>query len=84
MKVISDGIEYWEGPFINPKAKGAHMEEYILPATRNGFIELVGGYEDVIKLVTLSPELEGADEMVKYLAGKGIVVSMGHTTASYE
>jgi N-acetylglucosamine-6-phosphate deacetylase len=73
-----------EGPFINPKAKGAHMEEYILPATRDGFIELVGGYEDVIKLVTLSPELEGADELVKYLAGKGIVVSMGHTTASYE
>ena len=73
-----------EGPFITPEAKGAHDERYILAPSREGFRELVGDYESIIKRVTMSPDAEGAKELVNYLTGKGIVVSMGHTAGSYE
>jgi N-acetylglucosamine-6-phosphate deacetylase len=73
-----------EGPFINSEAKGAHDEKYILAPSRESFRELVGDYESIIKRVTMAPDVEGAKELVNYLTGRGIVVSMGHTVGSYE
>ena len=73
-----------EGPFINPGAKGAQAEQYILPASRDGFVDLAGEYEGIIKRITMAPDVEGARELTEYLVSKGTVVSKGHTVASYE
>ncbi len=43
-----------EGPFINPKYKGAQKEEFI----QNPSFDFIKGYEDVIKIITLAPELD--------------------------
>ena len=64
--------------------KGAQAEKYILPASRDNFAELVGEYERIVRRITMAPDIEGAQELTEYLVNNGIVVSMGHTAASYE
>lgn len=72
-----------EGPFLNRKYTGAMIPEYIIPPT----IELVKHFEEIsgnnIKLVTMAIELENTEEVIKYLVSKNIVVSIGHSNASY-
>ena len=40
--------------------------------------------QDVIKIVTLAPEMPGAKELIRKLREHGIIASMGHTAATYE
>ncbi len=71
-----------EGPFLNPEKKGAHNQDYIRTA-RDEFIE---GWspEGGVRLVTLAPEMPDALSAVKTLSKRGVVVSAGHTQATYE
>lgn len=73
-----------EGPFISPKAIGAQNPKYLLKPSIENFYKLVGDYEQDVISITLAPEMDGAKELIKYLSSKGIVVSIGHTKASYE
>jgi N-acetylglucosamine-6-phosphate deacetylase len=70
-----------EGPFLNPQKKGAHNPAYLrLPDpdwTANW------SAETAVSLVTLAPELPDALTLVAELASRGIVVSAGHSMASY-
>ena len=66
-----------EGPYINEKYKGAQNPDYIRKPDINDF----KGYDDKIKMITLAPEIEGAEEYIKQ--SKAIVV-LGHTDADYE
>jgi N-acetylglucosamine-6-phosphate deacetylase len=75
---------HMEGPFLNPKKKGAMSEKHLkMPSMElmAHWIKLGGG---CIKQVTIAPELAGASQVIKYLAEQGITVSAGHTDASYE
>jgi N-acetylglucosamine-6-phosphate deacetylase len=73
-----------EGPFISPLAKGAHAEEHIkLPSIEN-FEAIASGIPDIIRLVTMAPEQEGALELIQYLKDRNITPSLGHTRASYQ
>lgn len=71
-----------EGPFLNPTKKGAHNERYLQPPS----IEAVAGWSPAsgMRLVTMAPELPGALEMISSLAARGVVVSTGHSLATYE
>jgi N-acetylglucosamine-6-phosphate deacetylase len=73
---------YTEGPFLNPKKKGAHNPNHLLPPSGDA----VAGWspERGVRLVTLAPELPGALEVVSELARRGVVVSAGHSMASYD
>lgn len=73
-----------EGPFINKDAKGAHDPNYIIEPDIDSFIELTGDYMSVIRTVTIAPEVKGAKELIKFMAGHGIVATMGHSTATYD
>jgi len=75
---------HMEGPFINPKQKGAQDEKFILKPTIDNFIELGGDYIDIVKLVTIAPEIDGSLELIKFLKEKGIIVSVGHTDSTYD
>ncbi|MGH2647506.1 MAG: N-acetylglucosamine-6-phosphate deacetylase [Ginsengibacter sp.] len=75
-----------EGPFISPVigAKGAHDEKYIKAPDWelfNRFQRAAGGR---IKLVTLSPEWEGAFEFIEKCRKDGIMVAIGHSIANSE
>lgn len=68
-----------EGPFINPEKTGIHEKKYILPLE----IELFKRIEDnIIKIVTIAPELDFTGEFIKYLKSKNIKISAGHCLAS--
>ncbi|SHJ16375.1 N-acetylglucosamine 6-phosphate deacetylase [Clostridium cavendishii DSM 21758] len=73
-----------EGPFISPKAIGAQNPNFLMAPSIENFNEIVGEFEDYVVSITLAPEVDGAKELTKYLSEKGIVVSMGHTKATYE
>ncbi|MCA1033770.1 N-acetylglucosamine-6-phosphate deacetylase [Bacillus infantis] len=73
-----------EGPFINEKRKGAQPLEHILKSD----VELFKAWQEksgqLIRLVTLAPELEGGKELVRHLAETGVIASIGHSDADYE
>ncbi len=73
-----------EGPFISEKRKGAHNACYIVDPSVEEFNELVKGYEGFIKIVTLAPELPGAEALIARIKGIGAVPSLGHSDATFE
>lgn len=71
-----------EGPFINPKKKGAHNPDYLrLPNLSD-----IRGWSPAsgVQLVTLAPELPGALDLVAELTHQGVTVSAGHSMATYD
>lgn len=69
-----------EGPFISKKYKGAQDDKYILPPD----FELIEKFKDVIKIVSMAPEIDGSLDFIAKCAHNNIIVSIGHTNASYE
>lgn len=71
-----------EGPFLNPEKKGAHNQTYL----RRPDPDLVAAWtaENGVRLVTLAPELPGALSVIDQLVLQGVVVSAGHTMATYK
>lgn len=72
------------GPFVSPKRAGAMNPRYILSPSLGTFRELTRNFEKTIKVVTLAPEVEGAQEVVAAVLGIGAVPSLGHSDATYE
>lgn len=75
---------HMEGPFISSQYKGAQNPQYIQKPSIESFREICGDNEDLVKIVTLAPELEGACEFIEYLKERDVVPSIGHTNADYE
>lgn len=73
-----------EGPFVSGEAIGAQNPNYLQMPSIETYQEMVKGYEDVPKSITIAPELEGAGELINYLARQGILVSAGHSQATYD
>lgn len=72
-----------EGPFISPERRGAHNPEHILKPSLERFRVLTNGYRDLIRMVTVAPELSGADQLIKEAQGFA-VPALGHSNATYE
>lgn len=73
-----------EGPFLSPEPgfKGAHNAAVMCDPTRQHIDELLAVTLTDPVLLTLASEREGAIEVIRYAAQKGIKVSLGHTNAS--
>lgn len=73
-----------EGPFLAKEYKGA-MPEHLL---KKNDIPLIRHYQQLsggkINYITISPELEGVQEMIPTLRQLGIVVGIGHSGATYD
>lgn len=67
-----------EGPFISPKRKGAQSGADILPPD----IEKLRPWADVVKLMTIAPEIDGALDFIREAGAMGVRLSMGHTDAT--
>lgn len=66
-----------EGPMLAPARRGAHPEQHLLdpdPAVVDGWSAAAG-----VALATIAPEQPGALDVIAILAGRGVVVSIGHT-----
>jgi N-acetylglucosamine-6-phosphate deacetylase len=71
-----------EGPFLAPARKGAHQLHFIEAASDELFDSWLD--QEGIRLVTLAPERPGGIERIRALVERGIVVSLGHTDATYD
>ena len=72
-----------EGPFINAKKRGAHVAAYIKKPSLEDVALLLKPGRDVIKMITLAPE-QCDDAVIKVLQDNKVVVSAGHSDATYE
>lgn len=75
---------HMEGPFFNTKYKGAQPEEFMIKPTAENYSSLVGEYGKIVKKLSLAPELKDSDKLIEYLVKEGVVVSIGHTNATYD
>jgi N-acetylglucosamine-6-phosphate deacetylase len=73
-----------EGPFLNPQKRGAHPQAYLLPLTLEFVTKVISKYADIIKVITLAPELDSTGTIIPYLRAEGIVVSLGHSQANFD
>lgn len=64
-----------EGPFINPDKSGIHEKKYILPLNINYYKEIE---DEIIKIVTLAPELDSNGKFINYLKSSNVKISAGH------
>ena len=72
---------HMEGPFINPSACGAQDAAHILPM----HLSPIEPFLDVVKLMTVAPEATpDSGIFIRACKEKGIVVSVGHSTADYD
>lgn len=72
-----------EGPFISTKHIGAQPLDYVASPSIEVFDKYNNASGNNIKMVSMSPETEGADELIAHLSSQGIVASAGHTDAGY-
>ncbi|HML48227.1 MAG TPA: amidohydrolase family protein, partial [Clostridia bacterium] len=70
-----------EGPFLNPKRKGAADARFLREPSLPDFETIVGPYAS---LIALAPELPGGLDLVDALVARGIRVACGHSDATYE
>jgi N-acetylglucosamine-6-phosphate deacetylase len=73
-----------EGPYLSPGRKGAHAPEHLRNPDLQEIARLVELGGGTVKMVTLAPELQGAMELIHWLRERNIVISLGHSEASYE
>jgi N-acetylglucosamine-6-phosphate deacetylase len=75
-----------EGPYISPQdgARGAHPLAHCRAPNWQEFQRFQAAAEGRVRLLTLSPEYEGAEEFIRRVSASGVVVSIGHTAASPE
>lgn len=67
-----------EGPFINPKKKGAQAGSSI----QRPDAEKLRPWAGVVRLMTVAPEVDGALEFIRAASRMGVTLSMGHTAAT--
>ena len=72
-----------EGPFLDPVKKGAHVEEWIAAPDAAFVRELNQDVDGLVRLVTLAPNMEGAEEFIKEMHEE-VCISLGHTAADYD
>lgn len=73
---------HMEGPFINPKRKGAHQEEMIVAADA-AWTQRVMAMVPGRLIVTVAPEMPGALEFIRIIRRQGGIIAIGHSDATY-
>jgi N-acetylglucosamine-6-phosphate deacetylase len=68
-----------EGPFLGG-APGAHRRDHLVPVD----LSWLEALPDHVAMVTIAPECPGAPAAIRRLAGRGVLVSIGHTTAGVD
>lgn len=75
-----------EGPFLNPADgfRGAHPKEHVLKADLDKVKGILNAGNGLIRLFTLSPEVDSEFKLIRYLIKNNVVVSAGHSDASLD
>lgn len=71
-----------EGPYYHPDQRGAHRPEWIRQPDPEEYGTWIDRFPDLIRIVTLAPELPGGLDLVRALSNAGIVPAIGHSMAT--
>jgi N-acetylglucosamine-6-phosphate deacetylase len=71
-----------EGPFVSLEKRGAHAAAHVVPPDPDFLLRLLE--LGPVRMLTVAPELDGADDLMSLAATRGVVVSAGHSGASFE
>lgn len=90
-KVMEDGYEgaeilgiHFEGPYLDMVYKGAQPEQYIVKPTVEQFERYQAAAKGHIVYLTMATETDEDFALTRYLTEHGVVVSIGHSAATYE
>lgn len=90
-KVVREGYEgaevlgiHFEGPYLDKKYKGAQPEEYCIKPDVEQFKRYYEASDHLIKLVTMATEHDTDYALTHFCVDHGIVVSQGHSSATYQ
>jgi N-acetylglucosamine-6-phosphate deacetylase len=72
-----------EGPFVNPERPGALDVRHLRPPDPDELARLLDAGGGNVQMIVIAPELPGALDLVAAAAEDGVVVSVGHTDATY-
>ena len=89
--VVREGYEgaqilgvHFEGPYLDMEYKGAQPPEAIAKPSVEQFQEYQKAADGLIRYITLAPEHDEGFALTRYCSENGVVVSMGHSGATYE
>lgn len=71
-----------EGPFINPDKRGAHRSENIIPPDPELLESMLDSAK--VRMLTLAPEVSGANVLVEQALNRSVTASLGHSAAGFE
>ena len=90
-KVVEKGYEgaevlgiHFEGPYLDMIYKGAQTEQHIVKPTIEQFKKYQKAANGLIKYITMATETDEDFALTRYCAENGVVVSIGHSAATYE
>ena len=90
-KVVEEGYEgaeilgiHFEGPYLNKAHKGAQPEEYCVKPDVEQFKRYQKAAHGLIKYITMAVENDEDYALTKYCSQNNVVVSIGHSNATYE
>ena len=90
-KVVEEGYEgaeilgiHLEGPYLNKAHKGAQPEEYCVKPDVEQFKKYQKAAHGLIKYITMAVENDEDYALTKYCSQNNVVVSIGHSNATYE
>ena len=70
-----------EGPYLSPLRRGAHNPALLRAPALAEIRALVATGGATVRMITIAPELDGAEESIRWLAAQGIVAAVGHSDA---
>lgn len=93
-KAVSDYLEikhnednlmgiHMEGPFLSIDYKGAQPEQYVIGFNKDLFDGVMEASGNRVKYITVAPEVNGVLDNIDYMKEKGVVISVGHSSADY-
>ncbi|MBQ4601031.1 MAG: N-acetylglucosamine-6-phosphate deacetylase [Oscillospiraceae bacterium] len=90
-KVMEDGYEgaqilgiHFEGPYLDMKYKGAQPQQHIAKPSIEQFKRYQAAAKGNIRYITMATETDEDFALTRYLSENGVVVSIGHSAATYE
>lgn len=81
--LVRDGVLmglHLEGPYLSPKRSGAHDRALLRRPDLSEVQRLIAAGAGAIRVVTIAPELPGAEQVIRWLTANGVRVAVGHTS----
>ncbi|MFL6131861.1 MAG: N-acetylglucosamine-6-phosphate deacetylase [Nocardioidaceae bacterium] len=87
MPLVEEGVVagiFYEGPFLSNARRGAHNPRLLRTPDLDEMARLLAPGKDVVRMVTIAPELPGALDLIHSVVDAGVTAAVGHTDASYD